>query len=69
MVKTGQNVYNLKGWEEFRKSSKWKVYKGVVDQYSEKYRKLNIDKENIPSEKLKPYILELLSRIQNIKST
>ena len=44
MVLTGENLFKLKGWDEFRKSSKWKIYKGVVDQYSDKYRKLSTDK-------------------------
>ena len=61
-------MYKLGGWEEFKKSSKWKVYKGVVEQYSEKYRKLEVDKENIPGSNFKSYIHDLLSRIKHLKS-
>lgn len=67
MVRTGDNIFALSDWEEFKKSSKWKVYKSVVDQYSEKYRKMDVDKENLPNVELKSLILDLLSQIKYLK--
>ena len=40
MRKTGTNVFELEDWTNFYQSKKWTVYCGVVDQYSNKYRKV-----------------------------
>lgn len=45
MARTGENVYNLKDWANFRQSKKWSVYCGVVEQYSAKYRKVYRESE------------------------
>ena len=45
MTKTGANVFDLDDWMVFYQSKKWTVYSGVVDQYSNKYRKVYQESE------------------------
>jgi hypothetical protein len=68
MITTGENIYQLKGWETFKKSSKWKVYRSVVEQYSEKYRKLEFYKENFSTFKLLPFLNSLYKYVKKLKT-
>jgi hypothetical protein len=42
MARSQENIYefSVTDWDEFRKGRKWCTFFGVVEQYSQKYRKL-----------------------------
>ena len=44
------------------------MYKSVVDQYSDKYRKMDVEKENLPKTELKSSINDLIGKIKHLKS-